>query len=75
MLGNLFHEHNGHGHMHIIPRYAGMPRPPSFMGIWFEDDRWGQDYTPETPRTIPHTVLSAMVELLRKELAKKSLIS
>lgn len=37
-LGNYFHMHNGHGHMHLIPRYK---TPRSFEGKEFVDERWG----------------------------------
>lgn len=45
-LGNCFHEHSGHGHMHLIPRYKG---PCPFVGIVFSDDRWGENYAPYVP--------------------------
>lgn len=67
MLGNFFHEHGGHGHLHIIPRY----RPghtPIFMGTTFVDDRWGKNYTPETPMNVSGEVLAGLVAALKKQL-------
>jgi diadenosine tetraphosphate (Ap4A) HIT family hydrolase len=70
MLGNFFHEHNGHGHMHLIPRYAPRKSPLTFMGVTFNDDRWGQNYTPETPMRVSPVILDAIVAVLRVNLEK-----
>lgn len=67
MLGNFFHEHAGHGHLHIIPRY----RPEhaiEFMGVTFADDRWGKNCSPETPMTTPPEVIAGLVAALKKKL-------
>lgn len=37
-LGNLFSEHQGHGHMHLIPRYAS---PRIFRRHEYTDSTWG----------------------------------
>ncbi|HVY72693.1 MAG TPA: hypothetical protein VG984_01415 [Candidatus Paceibacterota bacterium] len=42
-LGNLFLSHKGHGHMHVIPRYA---TSRTFNSVGFKDTRWGQNYVP-----------------------------
>ena len=42
-LGNDFKLHKGHGHMHLVPRYAG---PREFLEITFPDPRWGSHYSP-----------------------------
>ena len=42
-LGNHIYEHAGHGHLHLIPRYAS---PILFAGREFKDERWGQNYAP-----------------------------
>jgi diadenosine tetraphosphate (Ap4A) HIT family hydrolase len=42
-LGNLFNLHNGHGHMHMIPRYSA---EREFAGLVFTDPRWGKNYVP-----------------------------
>ena len=68
MLGNFFHEHDCHGHLHIIPRYRPRANPPAFMGITFEDDRWGKNYTPETTANIPARVLAELVRILKEKL-------
>ena len=70
MLGNFFHEHAGHGHMHIVPRYAPRPTPLTFMRTVFEDDRWGKHYAPATPMEVPRDVLTAIVAVLQDELEK-----
>jgi diadenosine tetraphosphate (Ap4A) HIT family hydrolase len=67
MLGNFFHEHAGHGHLHIIPRYAP-DNHPRFMKIAFADDRWGKNYTPETPLAVPNNVLLSLVAVIKSEL-------
>lgn len=68
MLGNYFHEHAGHGHLHIIPRYAPRASPPVFMGVTFEDDRWGKNCSPETPTNISPEVLAGLVAALKEKL-------
>jgi diadenosine tetraphosphate (Ap4A) HIT family hydrolase len=67
MLGNFFHEHGGHGHMHLVPRYKP-EHQVTFMGVTFTDDRWGKNYTPETPMHVPHHILMEMVSMLRERL-------
>lgn len=39
MLGNLFHLHGGHAHLHITPRYA---KPVLYRGREYIDLRWGR---------------------------------
>ena len=68
MLGNFFHGHEGHGHLHIIPRYRPRPYPPVFMGVTFKDDRWGKNCWPETPMNIPPEVLAGLVAALKEKL-------
>ncbi len=68
MLGNFFHEHGGHGHLHIVPRYAPHAKPLVFMNMVFEDDRWGKNYTPETPMEIPRDVLAGIITTLKDAL-------
>lgn len=45
-LANLFKEHGGHGHMHLIPRYE---KARIFEGVEFVDDKWGKNSMPSTP--------------------------
>ena len=42
-LANLFEEHGGHGHLHLIPRYKDAR---TFANITFVDGRWGKNYAP-----------------------------
>ena len=44
-LGNEAGKHRGHGHMHLIPRYA---TPPKFLSRSFPDERYGKNYQPYT---------------------------
>ncbi|MDO8521573.1 MAG: hypothetical protein Q7S52_05655 [bacterium] len=67
MLGNYFHEHEGHGHLHIIPRYRPEHRPV-FMGVTFDDDRWGKNCSPETPMSISPEILAGLVVALKEKL-------
>ncbi len=47
-LGNFFHEHAGHGHMHLFPRYK---EPREFDGVDFIDTRYGAFHFPyENPQ-------------------------
>lgn len=49
-LGNYFHAHNGHGHMHLIPRYK---TPRVFAEREFIDSRWGKNYVPYPQEKLP----------------------
>ena len=60
-LGNDFHLHNGHGHLHLIPRYK---TPRSFAGRNFVDDRWGHNYVPYTQEPAPIEVVDAVRDAL-----------
>ncbi len=42
-LANLFEEHGGHGHLHLIPRYE---QARTFANVTFVDGRWGKNYAP-----------------------------
>lgn len=68
MLGNYIHEHDGHGHLHIIPRYKPRVYLLMFMNVTFVDDRWGQNYSPETPMNVPPEVIAGLVRSLKEEL-------
>jgi len=67
-LGNNFHEHKGHGHMHLIPRYE---KPREFQGITFLDTEWGRNCFPHQDFIPPEEVLTAIGEALRAELSAK----
>ena len=64
-LGNHFHEHAGHGHMHLIPRYK---TKRDFYGITFVDDRWGKNYAPCSILNPPETILFKIKESIQAEL-------
>ncbi len=65
-LGNEFHVHGGHGHMHLIPRYeSSVP----FAGLEFRDDEWGKHYEPYPKLKLPQSTLFTIRDALRKELA------
>lgn len=68
MLGNFFHEHGGHGHMHVVPRYAPRITPLVFEGVHFSDDKWGKNCTPETPFALSSEVFQKLVAALRNQL-------
>jgi diadenosine tetraphosphate (Ap4A) HIT family hydrolase len=68
MLGNFFHEHGGHGHMHIVPRYAPRATPLAFDGTVFCDDKWGKNCTPETPFVLLPEMFQKLVSVLRTQL-------
>lgn len=65
-LANLFHEHGGHGHMHLIPRYASSR---TFEGLEFTDDRWGKNSMPSTPFSTSEEMVFKVRDALKKELA------
>ena len=65
-LCNEFAEHNGHGHMHMIPRYE---RPVLlFPGCEFRDDQWGKNYAPYPKLDLPQDTLFLIRDMLRSEI-------
>jgi diadenosine tetraphosphate (Ap4A) HIT family hydrolase len=66
-LGNNVDAHNGHGHLHLIPRYK-MPR--IFAGREFVDGRWGYNYAPyaqePAPMVVAHAVCDALIAQLKQ---------
>ncbi len=64
-LGNLFHEHKGHGHLHLIPRYAS---PREFEGFVFTDDNWGRHYKIGDNKDVPVEVVFAMRDAFRQHI-------
>lgn len=68
-LGNAFKLHNGHGHMHIIPRYKN---PRSFEGVVFEDGRWGENYVPYSNESRPLEVALSVRDALRRVVSKST---
>jgi diadenosine tetraphosphate (Ap4A) HIT family hydrolase len=67
-LGNLFHLHKGHGHMHLIPRYKD---PRTFAGMDFADTRWGNNYVPYPQEAAPMDVRLAIRDALRDVLIER----
>jgi diadenosine tetraphosphate (Ap4A) HIT family hydrolase len=65
-LGNLFHEHGGHGHLHVLPRYK---EPREFDGVRFIDANYGKFPTPYKKPVFSRAQLEKVCEMLRKELA------
>src|SRR3989344_1362309 len=64
-LGNNFHEHKEHGHMHLIPRYE---KPRTFAETVFTDENWGQNCFPHRDFFPPKEVLAGIVSALRAQL-------
>lgn len=64
-LGNFFHEHGGHGHMHLIPRYQG---PRVFQGTTFADGKWGKNYAPSEPFEPTYDLLFQIRDAIKAKL-------
>lgn len=58
-----------HLHGHFIPRYAN---PKTFMGIMFEDRRYGRNYKTDPNFVTPEAVLNATREKLAEALRFRS---
>lgn len=68
-LANLFAEHGGHGHMHLIPRYK---EARTFAGMSFIDGRWGKNFTPNEELKPSQEVLFQIRDALKEKLSKGS---
>lgn len=64
-LGNEFESHKGHGHMHLIPRYA---RPVVFGGHAFIDEKWGKNYASCPVQIYPNDLMVSIRDALRQQL-------
>lgn len=64
-LGNYFHMHNGHGHMHLIPRYKATR---VFGDREFADNRWGKNYVPYEQEALPIEVALSVREAFISQL-------
>jgi len=64
-LGNNFHEHKGHGHLHLVPRYQNSRE---FSGMTFTDENWGRNCFPHTDLFPPKEILVGIRDALREEL-------
>jgi len=65
-LGNFFHEHSGHGHMHVLPRYK---EPREFDGACFADARYGQFHFPYERPEFSRKQMEMVCDVLREQLA------
>ncbi len=65
-LANLFSEHGGHGHMHLIPRYK---EARQFADTEFVDGRWGKNFSPSEPFEVEEEILVQIRDALKSELA------
>lgn len=65
-LGNMIADHDGHGHLHVIPRYA---KPVDFGGHTFVDGQWSRNYAPYPKETTSPKILEVMVRTLKGHLA------
>lgn len=61
-LGNFIHEHRGHGHMHLIPRYKTLR---TFQSVTFTDERWARNYPQDSYVPIPRLFVSIRDALRR----------
>lgn len=64
-LANLTHEHGGHGHWHLIPRYEESRR---WRGVCYVDERYGQNYVPYKPRLVDPKILRQLRDDIRGEI-------
>lgn len=64
-LGNHMHIHKGHGHMHIIPRYA---YKKAVGDREFRDKRWGKNYAPSPKLKLSEETLILIRDALRNEI-------
>lgn len=60
-LGNVVR----HVHLHFIPRYS---KKVNFLGIIFEDERWGQNYAPYNKFKISQEIKSKIIDKIKKKL-------
>lgn len=65
-LANLFNEHGGHGHMHLIPRYKN---ERTFADTTFTDGRWGMNYAPYEKYLPSEEVLIQISDALKSAIA------
>ncbi|HEX2792444.1 MAG TPA: hypothetical protein VHO23_01890 [Candidatus Paceibacterota bacterium] len=66
-LGNEYGVHRGHGHMHLIPRYARPPKMLDFGRRHFDDTCFGRNYTHAPKRVL----LPEELEHIRKQIEQR----
>jgi diadenosine tetraphosphate (Ap4A) HIT family hydrolase len=64
-LGNEFESHQGHGHMHFIPRYK---TERIFAGETFADGQWGNNYAPYPKGKVSKEILLFICGALQEKL-------
>jgi diadenosine tetraphosphate (Ap4A) HIT family hydrolase len=64
-LGNEFHLHEGHGRMHLIPRYKS---PREAVGFVFTEYRWGKNYTPHERLILSRMDFERLRDTIQEEL-------
>ncbi|MBA3732956.1 hypothetical protein H0W91_01105 [Patescibacteria group bacterium] len=64
-LANLFIDHGGHGHLHLIPRYE---KEREFSGHVFVDTRWGKNYSPADKFDVPVEILEKIRDSIKKNI-------
>src|SRR3989338_2844845 len=65
-LANMFVEHGGHGHLHLIPRYRN---ERIFAGTTFIDGRWGKNYSPSEEFKPAENILIQIRDAIKNELS------
>lgn len=66
-LANIFVEHGGHGHLHLIPRYN---EKRVFADTTFVDGRWGKNYSPSEEFKPSESVMFQIRDIVKSELMK-----
>jgi diadenosine tetraphosphate (Ap4A) HIT family hydrolase len=69
-LGNEVEAHRGHGHLHLIPRYA---TPRRFGNRTYVDENWGRNPSPCNRVVLSAAEIAELVATLRQALKKDSL--
>lgn len=68
-VGDGYEKHRGHGHLHLIPRYAMPPKILDFGRPWlvFSDEEFGRNFSVEKERLLE----SRQLEHIRKEFVRR----
>jgi diadenosine tetraphosphate (Ap4A) HIT family hydrolase len=65
-LANLIHEHGGHGHLHLVPRYKDAR---TFAGVEFIDGRWGKNFSPSEEFKPAENILIEIRDTLKEKIS------
>ena len=60
-LGNV----TPHLHLHFIPRYMNSRK---FGNVIFEDDRWGENYAPASPKLFQKEMLNEIIDAIKSSM-------